>query len=65
VFEGELHAVFVVPVGFAKEDGVETYFGEFAAREDDLEDGVVVGFGDVVGGLFVVGVGSAVEEELG
>ena len=65
VFEGEFDAVFVVPVGFAEEDGVEACLVEFAAGENDLEDGVVVGFGDVVGGFFVVGVGSAVEEELG
>jgi len=65
VVESEFDAVFVVPVGFSEEDGVEALLGEFAAGEDDFEDSVVVGFGDVVRGLFVVGVGSAVEEELG
>ena len=55
----------VVPVGFAEEEGGEAVFVEFAAVEEDFEDGVVVGFGDVVRGLFVVGVGSAVEEEAG
>ncbi len=65
VLERELDAVFVVPVGFAEQDGVEAGLVERAAGEDDFEDGVVVGFGDVVRGLFVVGVGSVVEEELG
>jgi hypothetical protein len=57
--------VFVVPVGFAEEDGVETGFVEPAAFEEDFEDGVVPGFDDVIRGLFVVGVGSSIEEELG
>ena len=55
----------VVPVCFAEEERGEAVFVEFATGEKDFEDGVVVGFGDVVRGLFIVGVGSAVEEELG
>src|SRR4051812_9183831 len=65
VLQRELHAVFVVPVGFAEEDGVEAGLVELAALEEDAKDGVVVGFGEVVRGLFVVGVGTVVEEELG
>ena len=65
VFECEFDASFVVPVGFAEENGVEACVVEPTAVEHNLEDGVVVGFDDVVRGLFVVGVGSAVEKKLG
>lgn len=63
VFESELDAVLVVPVGLAQEDGVEAVLIEPAAFEEELEDGVVVGFHNVVWGLFVVGIGAAIEEE--
>ena len=64
MLECELDAVFVVPVGLAEEDGVEACLIELAAGEQDFEDGVVVGFDDVVRGFFVVGIGAAVEEKL-
>ncbi len=65
VFECELHSVFVVPVSFAEQKGIEAGLIELAALEKDFEDGVVVGFGDVVRSFFVVGIGSVVEEEPG
>jgi hypothetical protein len=65
VLEDELQAGFVVPVGLAEEHGSDAGWVEFAAFEEEFSDGVVVAFGHVVGGLAVVGIGSAGEEEAG
>jgi hypothetical protein len=63
--EGELKSLVVVPVGFAGEDYGEGALVEAGGAEEDPENGVAVGFGDVVRSLFVVGIGAVVEEKLG
>jgi hypothetical protein len=60
-----LQAFVVVPVAFAGGDCGEAGLVEAAGVEKDLEDGVVVGFGDVVRSFLVVGIGAVVEQELG
>lgn len=54
-----------MPVGFAGQEGGEGLLIEAAGLEEDFEDGVVVGFGDVVGSLLVVGIGAIFEKETG
>ncbi len=63
VLQCELHAMFVVPVGFAKEDGVEACLVKFAAFENDFEYGIVVAFRHVIRGLSVIGIGPPFEQK--
>jgi hypothetical protein len=65
VIEGEGETLFVVPVGLAGGKPGEGALVEAARLKDDLHDGVVVGFGDVIRSLFVVGVGTVFKEEAG